>query len=62
MSTNSSEFERARKVLGIATGAGKREALQKALHAADAPKVVPAHVLRRAEDLLWIVDSPSFVS
>lgn len=47
---------RARHVLGIATGEGKRQALDRALHAPDAPSTIPAHVLRRAQDLLWIVD------
>lgn len=49
-------IERARLVLAIATGEGKRDALQKALHGAESPKEVPAHLLRRAKAVRWVVD------
>lgn len=52
-------IERARHVLAIATGAGKQVALDRALHAPDDPLHCPAHLLRRAADLRWIVDRPA---
>jgi 6-phosphogluconolactonase len=48
--------EEAHAVLAIATGAGKREAIDKLLSADDDPLRIPAHVLRRARQWTLIVD------
>ncbi|MGZ3452121.1 MAG: 6-phosphogluconolactonase [Polyangiales bacterium] len=50
----------ARMVVAIASGEGKRDALHRALHDADDPKHTPAHVLRRAKDLRFVVDRAAF--
>lgn len=49
-------IERAAFVLGIATGAGKADAVRRALAPDDDPKRVPAHLLRRAKSGMLVVD------
>lgn len=48
--------EAAQSVLAIATSAAKHAALERALHADDDPRAVPAHVLRRAREVRFVVD------
>jgi 6-phosphogluconolactonase len=52
--------ERARSVLAIVTGRDKRDAVTRARHAPDDPRAIPAHVLRRARSVHWIVDRDAF--
>lgn len=49
-------LERARRVVAIAAGAEKREAIEKLLHGDTDPARVPAQLLRRANDVRLIVD------
>lgn len=48
--------EAARSVLAIATSASKRDAVERALHGDDDPRAVPAHVLRRARTVRFVID------
>ncbi len=52
-------IDRARFVLGIATGGGKVEAVRRAVEAPDDPQHVPAHLLRRARAGRLLVDHPA---
>ena len=49
-------IDRAARVLGIATGAGKSEAVRRAVEDADDPSRVPAHLIRRARAARLLVD------
>jgi 6-phosphogluconolactonase len=49
-------IDRAVRVLGIAAGANKADAMKRAVEGADDPSHVPAHVLRRAKSATLVVD------
>ena len=48
--------EAARSVLVIATSTAKRDAVERALHGDDDPRAVPAHVLRKARTVRFVID------
>ena len=55
-------IDRAAQVLGIATGAGKAEAVRRAVEETDDPRHVPAHLLRRANSGRLVVDRAAAAS